>query len=81
MQQLNRRTLVQSIAAVTAAALPGTARAEFNERLIDDEIQREQIWEFFRSFYGTKDLCDSIAFNAHHPSVFLCSRLTAGVRL
>jgi len=65
MQQLNRRTLIQSIAAVTAAALPGTARAEFNERLIDDEIQREQIWEFFRSFYGTKDLCDSIAFNAH----------------
>lgn len=71
MVHISRRTLGQSITAMAAGAALSSraAKAEYGQEigrsLIADEIQREQIWAFFRSFYGTKDLCDSVAFNAH----------------
>ncbi len=71
MFHMGRRSFAQA-AAVAAAALPGrVARAQDADwgrdadRLIADQFRREQLWAFARSFYGTKDLCDSAAFNAH----------------
>lgn len=72
MMRLGRRSLARSAAAIAAAAVPfRAALAQDSQRvdgiagLVRDQVQREQIWAFMRSYYGTKDLCDSAAFNAY----------------
>jgi len=69
MIRIGRRTFTQSVAAASVALSSQVAWAEDGhdviDGLVDDQMRREQIWEFFRSFYYTKDLCDSVAFNAN----------------
>lgn len=69
MLQFDRRSLLRlsSMAAAgspLAVAWAAAAQAPRSER-IASQVQREAVWDFFRSFYGDKDACNAAGFLSH----------------
>ena len=72
MNSLRRRSLICAGAAATVA-LPASSilkgapafAQQFNSSLVADQVHREQVWAFFRSFYSDKDNVNAPGFLSH----------------
>ena len=73
MNGFHRRSFICSGAAVAVAlpaasilkGAPAYASQPANSRLVANQVQREQVWAFFRSFYSDKDNVDVSGFLTH----------------
>ena len=71
VEKLHRRSFIFcGVAAVALPAsiltgAPASASPSSTDSLVFDQVQREQVWAFFRSFYGDKDNVDVPGFLAH----------------
>jgi hypothetical protein len=72
VSSLHRRSFICSAAATVAlpaaSILKGTpvyASQQSNNSLVADQVEREQVWAFFRSFYSDKDNANLPGFLSH----------------